>query len=115
MLRQALLSRRLRASRDPAARSLAFGRGVHHDGPVADDLLNRGERMDPEDDVATAETDPAGAGPGGGTPYTVYFPSQDGYRAADLAHAAPPPQVGDLVGSLHESGCPDRYRVRQGV
>jgi len=39
MLRQALLSRRLRASRDPAARSLAFGRGVHHDGPVADDLL----------------------------------------------------------------------------
>ena len=71
--------------------------------------------MDPEDDVATAETDPAGVGPGGGTPYTVYFPSQDGYRAADLAHAAPLPQVGDLVDYLDEAGVTHRYRVREVV
>ena len=69
--------------------------------------------MDPEDDVAAAQTDPAGVGPGGGTPYTVYFPNGDGYRAADLAHAAPLPQVGDLVDYLDEAGVTHRYRVRE--
>ena len=71
--------------------------------------------MDPEDDIAAAETDPAGIGPGGGTPYTVYFPNGDGYRAADLAHAAPLPHVGDLVDYLDEAGVTHRYRVREVV
>src|SRR5437870_13706038 len=62
-----------------------------------------------------AEPDPAGIGPGGGTPYTVYFPSEDGYHAADLAHAAPLPQVGDLVDYLDEDGITHRYRVREVV
>ena len=78
--------------------------------------------MDPEDDIPGAgqaspvtEPDPAGIGPGGGTPYTVYFPSEDGYRAADLAHAAPLPQAGDLVDYLDEAGITHRYRVREVV
>jgi hypothetical protein len=62
-----------------------------------------------------AEPDPAGIGPGGGTPYTVYFPTEDGYRAADLAHAAPLPQVGDRVDYLDEDGITHRYRVREVV
>ena len=61
------------------------------------------------------EPDPAGIGPGGGTPYTVYFPGQDGYRAADLAHAAPLPHAGDLVDYLDERGVTHRYRVREVV
>ncbi len=60
-----------------------------------------------------AEPDPAGIGPGGGTPYTVYFPTEDGYRAADLAHAAPLPHAGDLVDYLDEDGITHRYRVRE--
>src|SRR6266516_4648048 len=80
----------------------------------------RGDRMnpdlpDPAQPTAPAEPDPAGVGPGGGTPYTVYFPSEDGYRAADLAHAAPLPQVGDLVDYLDEEGITHRYRVREVV
>jgi hypothetical protein len=62
-----------------------------------------------------AEPDPAGIGPGGGTPYTVYFPGQDGHRAADLGHAAPLPHVGDLVDYLDERGVTHRYRVREVV
>jgi hypothetical protein len=102
-------------------------------GPVdEDDLLRhsgemkhppcqiRGERMEAElpdstQGIAPAESDPAGIGPGGGTPYTVYFPSEEGYRAADLAHAAPLPQVGDLVDYLDEEGVTHRYRVREVV
>ena len=61
------------------------------------------------------EPDPAGVGPGGGTPYTVYFPGEDGYRAADLAHAAPLPHAGDLVDYLDERGVTHRYRVREVV
>jgi hypothetical protein len=61
------------------------------------------------------EPDPAGIGPGGGTPYTVYFPREDGYRAADLAHAAPLPHAGDLVDYLDERGVTHRYRVREVV
>jgi hypothetical protein len=64
---------------------------------------------------APAEPDPAGVGPGGGTPYTVYFPGQDGYRAADLAHAAPLPHAGDLVDYLDERGVTHRFRVREVV
>ena len=64
---------------------------------------------------APMEPDPAGIGPGGGTPYTVYFPGQDGYRAADLAHAAPLPHAGDLVDYLDERGVTHRYRVREVV
>src|SRR5436190_18158494 len=78
--------------------------------------------MEPEDDIPEAgqaspvtEPDPAGIGPGGGTPYTVYFPSEDGYLAADLAHAAPLPQAGDLVDYLDEAGITHRYRVREVV
>jgi hypothetical protein len=69
-------------------------------------------------DVASAvptEPDPAGIGPGGGTPYTVYFPGADGYRAADLGHAAPLPHAGDLVDYLDERGVTHRYRVREVV
>jgi hypothetical protein len=61
------------------------------------------------------EPDPAGIGPGGGTPYTVYFPIENGYRAADLAHAAPLPHAGDLVDYLDERGVTHRYRVREVV
>jgi len=61
------------------------------------------------------EPDPAGIGPGGGTPYTVYFPVENGYRAADLAHAAPLPHAGDLVDYLDERGVTHRYRVREVV
>jgi hypothetical protein len=61
------------------------------------------------------EPDPAGIGPGGGTPYTVYFPGQGGYRAADLAHAAPLPHAGDLVDYLDERGVTHRFRVREVV
>ena len=80
----------------------------------------RSDRMDPDlpdpaQPTAPAEPDPAGVGPGGGTPYTVYFPTEDGYRAADLAHAAPLPQVGDLVDYLDEDGITHRYRVREVV
>jgi len=70
---------------------------------------------DPAQPAAPAEPDPAGVGPGGGTPYTVYFPGEDGYRAADLAHAAPLPHVGDLVDYLDEDGVTHRYRVREVV
>ena len=62
-----------------------------------------------------AEPDPAGIGPGGGTPYTVYFPSEDGYRAADLGHAAPLPHVGDFVEYIDEVRVTHRYRVREVV
>ena len=61
------------------------------------------------------EPDPAGIGPGGGTPYTVYFPGQGGFRAADLAHAAPLPHAGDFVDYLDERGVTHRYRVREVV
>jgi hypothetical protein len=62
-----------------------------------------------------AESDPAGIGPGGGTPYTVYFPSEDGYLAADLGHAAPLPHVGDFVEYIDEGRVTHRYRVREVV
>ena len=62
-----------------------------------------------------AEPDPAGIGPGGGTPYTVYFPSEDGYLAADLGHAAPLPHVGDFVEYIDEGRVTHRYRVREVV
>ena len=65
--------------------------------------------------AAPMEPDPAGIGPGGGTPYTVYFPGPDGFRAADLAHAAPLPHAGDLVDYLDERGVTHRYRVREVV
>ena len=45
----------------------------------------------------------------------MYFPGQDGYRAADLAHAAPLPHAGDLVDYLDERGVTHRYRVREVV
>jgi hypothetical protein len=64
---------------------------------------------------APSEPDPAGVGPAGGTPYTVYFPSEDGYRAADLGHAAPLPQVGDFVEYIDEGRVTHRYRVREVV
>ena len=72
------------------------------------------QRADPPA-AAPAEPDPAGIGPGGGTPYTVYFPGEDGYRAADLGHAAPLPHAGDLVDYLDERGVTYRYRVREVV
>lgn len=65
--------------------------------------------------AAPMEPDPAGIGPGGGTPYTVYFPGPDGFRAADLAHAAPLPHAGDFVDYLDERGVTHRYRVREVV
>jgi hypothetical protein len=61
------------------------------------------------------EPDPAGIGPGGGTPYTVYFPSEHGYLAADLGHAAPLPHVGDFVEYIDEGRVTHRYRVREVV
>jgi hypothetical protein len=72
-------------------------------------------QLPPSTEPHPAEPDPAGIGPSGGTPYTVYFPTEDGYRAADLAHAAPLPQAGDLVDYLDEDGINHRYRVREVV
>jgi hypothetical protein len=65
--------------------------------------------------TAPAEPDPAGVGPGGGTPYTVYFPSENGYKAADLGHAAPLPHVGDFIEYIDEGRVTHRYRVREVV
>ena len=59
--------------------------------------------------------DPAGAGPPGGTPYTVYFPSGDAYAAADLSHPTSLPCVGDRLDYLDEEGIVHRYRVREVV
>jgi len=73
------------------------------------------EAEQPAPASAPAEPDPAGIGPGGGTPYTVYFPSGDGYRAADLGHAAPLPHVGDFVEYIDEGRVTHRYRVREVV
>jgi hypothetical protein len=78
-------------------------------------MKSEDELPHPVEGAEPSEPDPAGVGPGGGTPYTVYFPAEDGYRAADLAHAAPLPQVGDSVEYLDESGVTHRYRVREVV
>jgi hypothetical protein len=78
-------------------------------------LESQAESREPEVPGSPMEPDPAGIGPGGGTPYTVYFPGQDGYRAADLAHAAPLPHAGDFVDYLDERGVTHRYRVREVV
>ena len=61
------------------------------------------------------EPDPAGIGPDGGTTFTVYFPADDGYRGADIAHPAPLPRVGDQVEYIDEAGISHRYRVRNVV
>jgi len=45
----------------------------------------------------------------------VYFPSEDGYLAADLGHAAPLPHVGDFVEYIDEGRVTHRYRVREVV
>ncbi|MGH2456842.1 MAG: hypothetical protein ACRDHD_11380, partial [Candidatus Limnocylindria bacterium] len=50
-----------------------------------------------------------------GMPYTVHFPHGDGYREADLEHAAPLPRAGDLVEYIDERGATHRYRVREVV
>jgi hypothetical protein len=49
----------------------------------------------------------------GGMPYTVFFPDGDGYRPADLEHAAPLPRVGDTVEYIDERGGCHRYVVRE--
>jgi hypothetical protein len=46
-------------------------------------------------------------------PFTVYFPVEEGYRAADLAHPAPLPRVGDTLEYIDEAGIRHRYRVRE--
>ncbi|HET6379901.1 MAG TPA: hypothetical protein VFH63_02545 [candidate division Zixibacteria bacterium] len=48
-----------------------------------------------------------------GMPYTVHFPYDGDYRAADLEHPAPLPRVGDLVEYLDERGACRRYRVKE--
>lgn len=78
-------------------------------------MESHAEPREPGFPGSPTEPDPAGIGPGGGTPYTVYFPVEDGYRAADLAHAAPLPHAGDLVDYLDERGVNHRYRVREVV
>jgi hypothetical protein len=57
--------------------------------------------------------DPPGAGTKGGVPFTVYFPVEEGYVAADLAHPAPLPRVGDALEYIDEAGVSHRYRVRE--
>ncbi|MGH2456894.1 MAG: hypothetical protein ACRDHD_11645, partial [Candidatus Limnocylindria bacterium] len=42
-------------------------------------------------------------------------PHGDGYREADLEHAAPLPRAGDLVEYIDERGATHRYRVREVV
>lgn len=71
------------------------------------------------------DQDPAGAVPGvtqpnapdagwpSGMPYTVHFPTDDGYIGADLEHPAPLPCAGDLVEYLDERGASRRFRVRE--
>ncbi len=61
------------------------------------------------------ERDPAGVGSPGGTPYTAYFPSADGYLAADLTHPAALPCVGDRVDYVDETGRVHAFRVREVV
>ena len=82
-------------------------RGVS--GAPADAGSNRPSRDPP------LEPDPAGIGPDGGTTFTIYFPTDGGYRGADLAHPAPLPRVGDRVDYIDETGVSHRYRVRDVV
>lgn len=67
---------------------------------------------EPSESDPPLEPDPAGIGPDGGTTFTVYFPADDGYRGADLAHPAPLPRIGDQVEYIDEAGVSHRYRVR---
>jgi hypothetical protein len=55
--------------------------------------------------------DPGGGGPKGGVPFTVYFPADEGYRAADLAQPAALPHVGDTLEYIDEAGIGHSYRV----
>ena len=62
-----------------------------------------------------AERHPEEPGPPGGTPYTVHFPPGAPLDAADLAHPAPLPRVGDVVEYIDEELASHRYVVREVV
>ena len=44
-------------------------------------------------------------------PWTVHFPLEGGYRAADLEHPAPLPRVGETLEYIDETGQRHLYRV----
>jgi len=46
-----------------------------------------------------------------GMPYTVHFPYEDGFLAADLEHPAWLPRIGEVVEYIDERGDSHRYRV----
>jgi hypothetical protein len=61
------------------------------------------------------ERHPEEPGPPGGTPYTVHFPAGAPLDAADLAHPAPLPHVGDVVEYIDEELASHRFVVREVV
>src|SRR2546430_16716856 len=81
-------------------------------------LLAMEPEAEPPGPAATddpAEPDPAGIGPGGGTPYTEHFQREDGNLAADLAHTEPLHHVDEFDAYIDKERDTHRHRVREEV